>query len=197
MTVFVAARLQITRMGIISVLNQLGFNVSIREISDPGNIDHALSRGYEPMLMITASFLSHIKPPALSVVLNKFKVKILFRDQELPGGIEDNFDAVIEPDDNENLILQKIEGHFSDWMKAHPQHETNREISQREREVLRLVALGFTNKEIAGKLFISSHTVITHRKNISAKLGIKTIAGLTVYAIIHKLVDPGKAHFED
>jgi DNA-binding CsgD family transcriptional regulator len=54
--------------------------------------------------------------------------------------------------------------------------------------VLRLVALGYTNKEIAGKLFISSHTVITHRKNITAKLGIKTIAGLTIYALLNKLI---------
>jgi DNA-binding CsgD family transcriptional regulator len=64
------------------------------------------------------------------------------------------------------------------------------DISDREKEVLQLVALGLTNKEIAERLFISSHTVITHRKNITSKLGIKTIAGLTVYAVIHKLISP-------
>jgi DNA-binding CsgD family transcriptional regulator len=65
---------------------------------------------------------------------------------------------------------------------------TPEEISQREKDVLRLVALGMTNKEIGEKLFISSHTVITHRKNITSKLGIKTIAGLTVYALINRLI---------
>ncbi len=62
------------------------------------------------------------------------------------------------------------------------------DLSKREKEVLKLVALGMTNKEIAEKLFISLHTVITHRKNITSKLGIKTIAGLTVYAVLNQLI---------
>lgn len=62
-------------------------------------------------------------------------------------------------------------------------------LSDREKDVLKLVALGYQNKEIAEKLFISIHTVISHRKNITDKLGIKSISGLTVYAIINKLID--------
>ena len=49
--------------------------------------------------------------------------------------------------------------------------------------------MGYANKEIAEKLFISIHTVISHRKNITDKLGIKSISGLTVYAILNKLID--------
>lgn len=63
------------------------------------------------------------------------------------------------------------------------------ELSDREKDVLGLVALGHSNKEIAEKLFISIHTVITHRKHITEKLGIKSISGLTVYAILNKLID--------
>lgn len=63
-------------------------------------------------------------------------------------------------------------------------------LSDRETDVLKLVAKGFSNKEIGEKLFISMHTVISHRKNITKKLGIKSISGLTVYAILHKLIDP-------
>ena len=48
--------------------------------------------------------------------------------------------------------------------------------------------MGHTNKTIADKLFISAHTVISHRKNITDKLGIKSIPGLTVYAIIQNIV---------
>jgi regulator of cell morphogenesis and NO signaling len=62
------------------------------------------------------------------------------------------------------------------------------ELSAREREVLVLVARGMMNKEIADSLNISMHTVITHRKNITAKLGIKTIPGLTVYAILNGII---------
>ena len=47
------------------------------------------------------------------------------------------------------------------------------------------MAQGITNKEIADRLNISLNTVLTHRKNITAKLGIKTVSGLTFYAIMH------------
>ena len=61
-------------------------------------------------------------------------------------------------------------------------------LSQREMEVLQLVACGFINKEIADKLYISLHTVISHRKNITRKLQIKTVAGLTIYALLNGLI---------
>jgi DNA-binding CsgD family transcriptional regulator len=64
------------------------------------------------------------------------------------------------------------------------------ELTVREKEVLALVAMGHSNKEIAEKLFISIHTVISHRKNITEKLGIKSISGLTVYAILNRVIDP-------
>lgn len=62
-------------------------------------------------------------------------------------------------------------------------------LTDREIEVVKLVAFGKTNKEIAEELFISIHTVISHRKNITEKLGIKSISGLTVYAILNNLID--------
>jgi DNA-binding NarL/FixJ family response regulator len=65
----------------------------------------------------------------------------------------------------------------------------NNKISKREKAVLACVAKGLTNKEIAEELFISTHTAITHRKNIVRKLGIKTVSGLTVYAILNKIID--------
>lgn len=73
----------------------------------------------------------------------------------------------------------------------------NGELSVRERDVLQLVALGHSNKEIAEKLFISIHTVISHRKNITEKLGIKSISGLTVYAILNKVIDTDQINMED
>lgn len=66
--------------------------------------------------------------------------------------------------------------------------EANKELSAREVEVLRLVVKGITNKEVADRLNISLNTVLSHRKNITAKLGIKTISGLTFYAIMNGIV---------
>ena len=63
------------------------------------------------------------------------------------------------------------------------------ELSTRERDILVSVAKGRTNKEIADEFNISIYTVISHRRNISRKLGINSISGLTVYAIMNKLID--------
>lgn len=63
-------------------------------------------------------------------------------------------------------------------------------LTQREKEVLILVASGLSNKVVAARLFISIHTVISHRKNLTEKLGIRSAQGLTAYAIINKLIDP-------
>lgn len=65
---------------------------------------------------------------------------------------------------------------------------TSGHLSHREAEVLRQVASGLTNKEIADRLNISASTVITHRKNITAKLGIKSVSGLSLYAMMNGLV---------
>ena len=65
-------------------------------------------------------------------------------------------------------------------------------LSSREVEVLSLVAQGFINKEIADRLNISITTVISHRKNIQDKLGVKSISALTIYAVMHGFVDVNK-----
>lgn len=68
--------------------------------------------------------------------------------------------------------------------------ETNPEnrLSERECDIVRCVVRGMANKEIAAQLFISLNTVLTHRKNISRKLNIHSVAGLTIYAIAAGLV---------
>lgn len=66
-------------------------------------------------------------------------------------------------------------------------------ISSRESEIIRLVAEGLTNKEIADRLFLSTHTVTTHRKNIMAKVGVNNTAGLVLFAIRNNIMTPN--HF--
>ena len=66
---------------------------------------------------------------------------------------------------------------------------TGHELSAREIEVLVLITKGLINKEIADKLNIGLTTVITHRKNITEKLGIKSVSGLTIYAVMNGYVE--------
>ena len=68
-------------------------------------------------------------------------------------------------------------------------------ISERELEVLQLIAEGLTTKQIAEKLHLSFHTVMTHRKNMMAKLGLNNTAGLIVYAVKENLISPNKFLF--
>lgn len=64
----------------------------------------------------------------------------------------------------------------------------SRQLSGREMDVLRCLAAGMTVKEIANRLYISANTVTTHRKNISSKLGIRSISGLSLYAVMNGIV---------
>lgn len=97
------------------------------------------------------------------------------------------YDGSINIYDNASRIIQKI---FSavDEARQNPRNDVN-ELSVRERDILVAVAKGRTNKEIADEFNISIYTVISHRRNISRKLGINSIPGLTVYAIMNKLID--------
>lgn len=70
-------------------------------------------------------------------------------------------------------------------------------ISDRELEIIRLIAEGYSNKEIADKLFLSLHTVNTHRKNIMNKLGVNNTAGIVIFAVKEHIISPNKYLFSN
>nr|WP_320057449.1 LuxR C-terminal-related transcriptional regulator [uncultured Bacteroides sp.] len=88
----------------------------------------------------------------------------------------------------EKMMKAELAKFFSDSIPLSSLDE-EAELSPREIEVLTLVTKGFINKEIADKLNISLTTVITHRKNITEKLGIKSVSGLTMYAVMNGYVE--------
>ena len=87
----------------------------------------------------------------------------------------------------QEIIIEQLEQLFT-GENNNMTYENNKELSVRETDVLQLIVKGSTNKEIADKLNISLNTVLSHRKNITSKLGIKTVSGLTFYAIMNGLV---------
>ncbi len=96
------------------------------------------------------------------------------------------YSGVIEINDTRSKIISK--------MNEFAQSETTKntddvELSKREADVLVAVAKGMMNKEIADQMNISIHTVISHRKNITRKTGIKSVSGLTVYALLNNLIN--------
>lgn len=101
----------------------------------------------------------------------------------------------------DGLLAERCEGHLSaeesdkeiidlitSLLTADEREEVPGELTPRERDIIIGVVKGMTNKEIADELFISPNTVTTHRRNIVKKLDIHSASGLTVYAIMNKLV---------
>jgi len=187
--VVIADRSQLVRMGLTGILYQTGVSIHIRETPDADKLRFALKKEHIHIIIISKSFLHLCTEDMIRQIHQRQKTCLLVLINDSPNIINWlDYNEIIEFQDAERIIYHKLDGCIQKLFKpAHDSHQ-NDEISIREKEVLKLVALGMTNKEIAEKLFISSHTVITHRKNITAKLGIKTIAGLTVYALINKLI---------
>lgn len=97
------------------------------------------------------------------------------------------FHGVIEINDTKLKIINKLNQLAQDNDKQDKSDDVD--LSKREIDVLVAVAKGMMNKEIADEMNISIHTVISHRKNITRKTGIKSVSGLTVYALLNNLID--------
>ena len=96
------------------------------------------------------------------------------------------FNGVIEINDPKSKVISKM----NEFAQSEATKNTDDvELSKRETDVLVAVAKGMMNKEIADQMNISIHTVISHRKNITRKTGIKSVSGLTVYALLNNLID--------
>jgi DNA-binding NarL/FixJ family response regulator len=114
---------------------------------------------------------------------------------------EEIIDAIHATAKGEAFFCNKVLSCISDG-NGSPDNKANKTascegivISEREGEIIRLIAEGHSNKEIADKLFLSPHTVNTHRKNIMNKLGVNNTAGLVVYAIKNEIISPNKFLF--
>ena len=89
------------------------------------------------------------------------------------------------------MLEQHAHGHGQNLPQM-PKALQRKILSDREIEVMSLIVQGYINKEIADKLNISLSTVITHRKNIMDKLGLRSVSALTIYAVTHNYVDINK-----
>ena len=90
------------------------------------------------------------------------------------------------------LMLEQHAHGKGENLPAMPAALSKKILSDREIEVMSLIVQGYINKEIADKLNIGLATVITHRKNIMDKLGMKSVSALTIYAVMHGYVDINK-----
>lgn len=160
--------LKIISLSSISELNQLFSEYDIKYLI----IEKALS---EKIKTIDNSSLEHIQ-----IIYLDDNSKTYLNRKEIINIYDSKFD-----------LINKLESKLKPF-KVAGIDEKEDELSIREKEIVEQIALGKTNQEIADILFISPHTVVTHRKNITKKLGIKTVSGLTVYAILNNIISIDK-----
>lgn len=127
-------------------------------------------------------------PQRNSDIINSALYDIIDCEREILAhcGIED---SLFEPAVRELEERVGSKRNLSSQKNLPKEEPTAERLSEREKEIIKWVACGFSNKEIADKLFLSVHTVTTHRRNLSAKLDIHSPAALTIYAIINRLVN--------
>jgi DNA-binding CsgD family transcriptional regulator len=180
-------RSEIIKKGLTAIIKNF-FNVEvfqfaqIKELKDYPEIQNSLR-----ILFIESESLSDL------VLFNKLKnnseiktIGIISNSEAKKSDFQ--FDSEINTLESSHKIQEIISGFLQSGSSESTEQEGD-ELTQREKDVLKLVALGYSNKDIAEELFISIHTVISHRKNTTEKLGIKSISGLTVYAILTKLIN--------
>lgn len=188
--VAIAEPSSIIRTGLAVTLKRVqGFHIQTFEIASSDLLVGSIKL-YKPDLLIVNPFYS------INQDMNRLKEETgmsALKTMAIVTGMYDEsitskFNDVIGLYDTVEQLQQKLENIFN-VQEPDESTDENETLSLREKEILTCVVKGLTNKEIASELFLSTHTVITHRRNIARKLGIHSAAGLTIYAIVNKLVD--------
>ncbi len=176
--------------GLRAVLNQMGHSVHVMDGFDEKS-PVLLSRMNTQVLIIDAA-LAYFCPNDFRRFRRDFpRLPVIgFLNHTLPETVASLFDGLITPGSSTPGIAALIDGlmnKVAEWPDLGEQV-----LSERETDVLTLLVKGHSNKEIADLLNISIHTVVSHRKNIGDKTGIKSLPGLTIYALSHKIIPLGE-----
>ncbi|MCF6366519.1 MAG: response regulator transcription factor [Bacteroidales bacterium] len=185
----IAEKSYIIRTGLMKIINSFPGTSVIKEISDVNNLAKSINKYKPDFLIINAKLVNDPHDDIRRLFSENINTKfIIFTGSKREKEHFVYFDEQISVDESKTDIIKKLNILISENSPKSKTDE-NTGLSGREKDVVRQIALGKTNKEIAEELFISTHTVITHRKNITGKLGIKTVSGLTVYAILNNIID--------
>ena len=187
-TIVVAEASYLIQKGLDAVLKKLGDNQVIQKKNKRNGLFESL-RTLKPNILILNPDLFDENANLINQECSKLegcKIVLISKDKNLRKKY--SADAFIHYHDGQSKILECLDVLKADLLKTPKDEKADEPISAREKNILKHIALGLTNKEIAEQLFISIHTVVTHRKNITNKLGIKSVSGLTVYAILNNLI---------
>ncbi|MBO7255530.1 MAG: response regulator transcription factor [Paludibacteraceae bacterium] len=178
---------EIITQGLVAILQKHDFDVC-GTAENTSNLEILLEEKSPDVLIINPMLNAPNNNTTLHAFLSRKSISNIFAliYQYVPNNILKNYTKQIDIHNDTKEILSLFEELKNDNDDT---NNENYELTSRETDVLTLMVKGLLNKEIADKLNISIHTVITHRKNIVRKTGIKTVAGLTVYAMLNNLMD--------
>ncbi len=191
-SIIIAEPAYLIRYAIISLVRKITKSARIFETADLETSIQTFNRFDIDLLIINTNIGPDLSKNIINLKSKYRKLKVIGINNldSANNTLEQQLDETINLEDDKNIILKKLKQILS--LPNDHSETTTSELSQRELTILKMVAAGMTNQNIADKLFISLYTVITHRKNITKKLDIKTVAGLTVYAILNDLIKPGE-----
>ena len=185
---------EILTTGLYDILQGIAGCDVVARIDTPEPIEEKIITCDANLLIINPNLLGHTDRnlPSQLVKEHPQLCVIAFVTTYIESSLLKPYDAVIELNDSKLKILNTI----SQIERKSDKMEKNEdvELSKREIDVLVAVAKGMMNKEIADQMNISIHTVISHRKNITRKTGIKSVSGLTVYALLNNLIDENEVY---
>ena len=183
----VAESSSIVRYGLLAILKKIDFlHIDVIEISESEQLKNFLNWHKPDVLIVNPSFLwaltlQQIRKEASNPELKCITLQHLVTDYNAFGC----FNEVISLNDTAGQISDKL----AEILKSPEDEKKHESLSKREVEVLICIIKGMSNKEVADKLCLSTHTVVTHKRNISSKLKIHSTAGLIIYGIVNKLVE--------
>ncbi|MCD8072749.1 MAG: LuxR C-terminal-related transcriptional regulator [Alistipes sp.] len=180
----------IVATGISTVLSQSGIYEVAGVILENSYIAERLRMLDPDIVILNPSLLdrSRSQPVRVQYPFLQEYLMVAIAYELYPETLLKQFDVVVTIHDEPRHIVRKLRSAMDEKTGAQDT-AISYELSEREKEILVSVAKGATNKEIASEHNISVHTVISHRKNITRKTGIKTVSGLTIYAVINGLID--------
>jgi len=187
-SILIAENSCLIRKGLRSVLQKLENTEVVQTIDNKEELCEIVNKIKPDILIANPNMLQVNCEDFKQAFANGNKLRLVLISKTSDADSEHKADAHITYTDTQNQILDTLQDVASGIRKNKIDDKSNDTLSSREKNILKHIALGLTNKEIADQLFISIHTVVTHRKNITQKLSIKSVSGLTVYAILHNII---------
>lgn len=178
----------VIRCGIVTLLQRAIMpNITIVEYNDLSIMSSVALQSIPDLLIVNFSSVGGLSLSTIRTNLCNENLKIISLQSTLVDqGAQQCFDDIISIYDSMETIKDKVLKLVDDSQDS---ANSKKELTQREKEIIVCVVKGMTNKQIAEELILSAHTIIAHRRNITNKLQIHSPSGLTIYAIVNKLVD--------